>query len=50
MQKAGVNCVVRNVESKYYEHADYILNIKCIFYPERPHNIFILFICLTLDS
>ncbi len=32
------------------EHGDYILNIKCKSYPERLHSIFILCVCLTLDS
>ncbi len=44
------NFKVEGVKSTYYEHVDYILNIKCISYLERPHNILILCVCLALDN
>jgi hypothetical protein len=36
------NFKVEDVESMYYEHDDYILNIKCLSYLKRPHSFFIL--------
>jgi len=54
-KKGVVHCVARiskwkDVKSTYYEHGDYILNIKCISYPKRLHNIFILCVCLALNN
>jgi len=35
------NFKVEDVKSTYYEHGDYVLNIKYISYLEKPHNILI---------